>query len=249
VAAKTESLVSLTWKPPRDNGYRVVAYELQAVKLPSAVLGADGKVWGEQALDVTSSMHEGSLAAQSASTLLGDGGEATSLYGYGWATGIHDLPLKAGAALRRANPLPEPRRKSTPRLPRLPSSASFTAPRMEDMAAFPWAGGSGVLKSTPKPAAAAQPLMAWKLALEPDKPPPTGGDKPQDTDAVAVAEGNVHVEALDWVTLADGVKEPAYLVTQVLPSSIYRFRVRAKNALGWGAWSQPTDLIMTKRKS
>lgn len=53
-------------------------------------------------------------------------------------------------------------------------------------------------------------------------------------------------EELEWTKKADNIDHEFYLVTGLEPNTKYKFRLAAKNAIGWSEFSVPTAAILTQ---
>lgn len=51
----------------------------------------------------------------------------------------------------------------------------------------------------------------------------------------------------DWRTVDDGVDMERYMVTELVPDSLYQFRIAPRNELGWGEFSVATAAVRTGR--
>lgn len=53
-------------------------------------------------------------------------------------------------------------------------------------------------------------------------------------------------EETEWKKKADNIDHEFYLVTDLEPNSKYRFRLAAKNAIGWSEFSVPSAVVQTE---
>lgn len=53
-------------------------------------------------------------------------------------------------------------------------------------------------------------------------------------------------EQMEWTKKADNIDHEFYLVTDLEPNAKYRFRLAAKNAIGWSEFSVPTAVVQTE---
>lgn len=51
-----------------------------------------------------------------------------------------------------------------------------------------------------------------------------------------------------WVMLSNNIPDNSHMATDLIPVKKYAFRVRAHNLLGWGPWSEVSDLVKTSRR-
>jgi hypothetical protein len=70
--------------------------------------------------------------------------------------------------------------------------------------------------------------------------------------ARAMAAGDkdaLNVLSYDWTVVTRDCDELSYMVTGLRPATEYVFRVRAKSEAGWGAFSLPSAVMATKRRT